>query len=80
MEQEVARHLIRTAFRACRELEDLLGILKEHSSSEQYPDLAKGVARAIDAINVALLNKALAAHPELESEIEVRMRRYGRYL
>jgi len=33
----------------------------------------------IEAVSVALLNRAIKDHPELESEIENRSATYGRY-
>jgi hypothetical protein len=70
MKRELARHVIDTAFRAGRELEELLRLLKQHLSADEYQEYAMGVAAAIDAINVALLDKALRAYPDLEAEIE----------
>jgi hypothetical protein len=37
------------------------------------------IAKAVDAVSVALLNRALRSHPELESEIESRIATTGRY-
>ncbi len=80
MNKELARHLVRVAFRSGRELEAVLGILKEACEPDEYREYAKGIAAAIDGIHVALLNKAIAAYPELEAEIEADIRTYGRYL
>lgn len=70
MERELARHVVRVAFRAGGELEEVLRLLKQHLPADEYRDYAMGIAAAVDAINVALLNKVMAAHPDLEAEIE----------
>ncbi|GEM_PF-922086 len=80
MDIEIARHLIRTAFRSSGELSALLPLLKEHCGTEEYKNYAQGVAAAIHGINIALIDKATASFPELESEMESYIAKYGRYL
>jgi hypothetical protein len=79
MDVDLARDMIRTAFRSSSELQEFLGVLKERCSPEQYKDYSRGIAVAIDAIGVALISKALAAHPELNAEVEVSIASHGRY-
>lgn len=78
MDKNIAREVVRAAFRSGSELENLLGLLKERCSAEDYKIYARQVARAIDGINVALLNKVLAQFPELKAEIEANLHRTGR--
>jgi len=79
MDIELARAMVGTAFRSGAELQNLLGILKERCSPDDYKDYARGIAAAIDSIGVALANKALAAHPELNAEIEAKIEKDGPY-
>jgi hypothetical protein len=79
MDVDLARDMIRTAFRSSSELQDFLGVLKQRCSPEEYKDYSRGIAAAIDAIGVALINKALAVHPELNAEVEASIARYGQY-
>jgi hypothetical protein len=80
MDIEVARHTVRQAFRTAWELQDMQQFLKERCSAEEYQQYAADLAKAIDAVSVALLNRAMKAHPELEREIEDQIACYGRYL
>ena len=80
MDKELARSLIRAAFRSCAELQSVLGTLKQQLSPDEYKKRALAIASATDAINRALLDPALAAFPELSSEIEVSLKKHGRYL
>jgi hypothetical protein len=77
MDKNIAREVVRAAFRSGSELENLLGLLKERCSAEDYKIYAQQVARAIDGINAALLNKVVAQFPELEAEIEANIARTG---
>jgi len=79
MDIEMAREVVRAAFRSGSELERLLRPLKERCTPDEYRDYARGIAAAIDAIGVNLINKAIAAYPELNSEIDASITNHGRY-
>ncbi|OQW60736.1 MAG: hypothetical protein A4S14_02915 [Proteobacteria bacterium SG_bin9] len=79
MNIDLARHMVRTSFHVCRELQDLQGFLKNHCDASEYKDHAAGIARAIDAVQASLLSKAITAYPELAMEIDAAISRYGRY-
>lgn len=80
MDIEVARHVVRAGFRSARELDSLLSLLKMHCGAEEYAVYAKAIARAVASIHLEVMNKAIAAYPELEGEIEASIARYERYL
>jgi hypothetical protein len=79
MDIDLAREFARSSFRISAELQELLPDIKRRCSEEEYRELARGIAKAIYSVGVALLNKALAAHPELEQEIEAAIANDGRY-
>lgn len=54
MSDDLARHLLRTAFRTARELQDVLPLLHRHLGEEEYRGYATVIAGAIHAINEAL--------------------------
>ena len=80
MERDLGRHIVRSVFRAERELTDLLGVLKTSLNEEEYRSYARSVATAIDAINVHVLQKVLNGHPELTAEIDADLQRHERFL
>jgi hypothetical protein len=80
MDIDLARHVVRAAFRSSHELGELLPVLKEHCSEEEYRAYTKAIATAIASIQLELTNRAASEHPGLEQEIEVSMNKYGRYL
>ena len=80
MDIDMARHMMRVAFQTARELQDLMGFLKENCSPEEYKDHARAIATAIDTTNVALIHRALAAYPELDSELDAKLAKYQRFI
>ena len=79
MDIDLARAMIRTAFESGRVLQAILPTLDQGLPPEEYRACAHDLAAAIDQANTALINRALAAHPQLETEIETAIRRSGRY-
>lgn len=80
MNADLARHMVRVAFQTSRDLQDLMGLLREQLTAEEYKSHAIGIAAAIAGIGDALTNKALAAHPELRAEIDEKLAKYGRFV
>jgi hypothetical protein len=80
MDVEMAREVVRAAFRSSSELERLLGPLKERCDPNEYRDYARAVAAAVDAIGVQLIKRMTTAYPELNSEIEASIVNHGRFV
>ena len=78
MDDKLAWEMVRVSFRTAGELQQLLGLLKENCSAKDYQSYAARIAQAIDAVNHALLNTAIAAHPEFAARIEADLESYGR--
>ena len=78
MNEDLAWEIVRVAFRSSRELQDLLGLLKDRASADEYRTYSMGIARTMDAVNDSLLNPVIAAHPELADRIEAELDANGR--
>ena len=78
MDKDVARHIISAAFRSSGELEELLPMLKARCSSDAYKAFALEIAKAMDGVGVALINRVLSIYPELAAEIEANLKSSGR--
>jgi hypothetical protein len=78
MDSELAWDLIRLSFRVAGELQELLPRLKEQCSAQEYKGHARAIAGAIHGVNTALIDRALAAHPELKDRIEAELAEFGR--
>ena len=77
MDEELAWEMVRVSFQTSRELQGVLVSLKENCSAEDYQRYAGLIAQAIDFVNDALRNTALAAHPEFAERIEVELVEFG---
>jgi len=80
MDKELARHVAATAFRSAVELSDMLPILKEHCDASEYEMFLKAIASASAAIHFEIEKKVFDQYPELEKEIESRVKKYGRLI
>jgi hypothetical protein len=70
--RSAAKRRVRVSFSVGRELRDLLLRLKEQCSAEEYKGHARAIAGAIHGVNTALIDRALAAQPELEDRRSLR--------
>ncbi len=80
MDINIARHVIRASFRGGRELENLLGLLKEHCDGSEYKTYAAAIAAAIASIQLEIVDRVVSSHPALGEEVEATISKYGRYL
>ena len=78
MEREVARYIVRAAFRSAGELTDLLQFLHEQLPAEEYATFASGIGYALATLGQEVTNHALAAAPGLQAEINASIEKYGR--
>ena len=79
MDIHLARKMVSAAFESGRVLGNLLPVLKQAMPHDEYRACAHDLGLAIDAANAALLTRAIAAHPELEAEIDAAIQQRGFY-
>ena len=79
MDIALARTIAQSAFRRSRELGALLPTLKEKLSPDEFKVYSKAIGTVIANIQVDIVNKPTAEHPNLESEIESAIKRAGHY-
>jgi len=77
MDKNAAWQVIRSAYKCSADLQALLKFLKEQCPPDEYRQFALGIAAAIDALNVQLTDRALAARPELAKKIEFDLAQFG---
>lgn len=77
MSPETGWEAVRVAFRCGRELQNLLPRLKADCEPQDYRMFLTGIAKAIDAINVELIDRTLRLHPQLKARIEAHLDRDG---
>lgn len=79
MDIDLARQMVRVAFKVSRDLQEVLRALKARCPEEEYRDLARGIAAAIDGVGRGLTSKAISSHPKLEAEIDASITKTGQY-
>lgn len=77
MKAETGWEAVRAAFRCGRELQGLLALLKADCTPQEYKAFSASIARAIDTINVELIDRTLDLHPQLKGRIEAELTRNG---
>jgi hypothetical protein len=80
MDIDVARHVVRGVLRSAQELQQLIHLLKDHCETEEYETYVRGIGTAIHTMHVEVMERAFAAHPGLEQEVDAMMAKYERYL
>ncbi|HUA55622.1 MAG TPA: hypothetical protein VMB81_25785 [Candidatus Sulfotelmatobacter sp.] len=80
MQKPVAKHIIKSAFRAGTYLEQILPFAKEHCDGDEYQRLLKSVAIAIHGIQDQIVEQVLLVHPDLRQEIDDSIAAYGVFI
>lgn len=80
MDREIARHVARVAFRASADLGDLVPLIKEHCSQDEYQKLGRAITSASAGIGLDVLNLVFADFPDLKREFDENVKTYGRIL
>lgn len=77
MDREVAQIVATTASRAASELAGLVPFLKEHGEGDKDSAARHAIASAIYEVGL-ICDVAFAQYPDLKTEFETRVRKYGR--
>ncbi|WP_444958401.1 hypothetical protein [Microbulbifer sp. ZKSA002] len=78
MDIEVARHVVKTAFRSSSELTNLYAFINEHCVDEALKEsLKSSLAQVIADIGYNFNKKITDIHPEVQEEIDHSIETYG---
>jgi hypothetical protein len=77
MKPDLARHLAHVAYRASANLNDLLPLLREHATEEDYNKFRVAISGISGDIAFKILQSIYDVHPEIEAEIDQRISTYG---
>ncbi|HVM82181.1 MAG TPA: hypothetical protein VMU06_24375 [Stellaceae bacterium] len=77
MELDLARHIAAASYRATAELTALLDAIKIHGKPEEYEAFRRAIATCVATIGTEVIDRALREHPDLDKEIEQRVRKFG---
>ena len=80
MEIHLARHIVRVTFRSWGLITDLIPLLKRHCEPDEYEVFKKAIGTLSGDFSTELLKKVFAAHPELEKEVDEKLKKYGTFV
>lgn len=80
MDKDLSRHFATIAFKTSSAFTSLAPLLNEHRSRAEYESYAKAIAAVSYKVHTEILNKIFSSHPELEKEIEDKIKKYGELL
>lgn len=79
MERDLARHVVAVGFHSLSLLESLIPILKKHCDQNEYSEYLKGIGAVSAEMSSEILNKVFQQYPELEREVESKIKQYGQF-
>ncbi|HEV8015212.1 MAG TPA: hypothetical protein VGP48_06745 [Stellaceae bacterium] len=78
MDKDLAKDLVRRAFKAMSILGDSLPMLKAHCDETEYRAYLKAIGNTGAAISTEIIHRVFAEHPDIEKEFEARFRSVDR--
>ena len=80
MDKDLAKHVIAVGFHSLSLLESLIPVLKTHCDEEEYKEYAMAIAAVSAEMSSAIFNKIFREHPDLEKEVEDKIKKYGQFI
>ena len=80
MDRDLAKHVVTVGFHSLSLLEGLIPLLKEHCSETEYNKYVKSIASVSGNMMTDIFNKVFEEYPDLESEVEDKIKRYGKFI
>ena len=80
MDRDLAKHVLAVSFHSISYLQSLIPILKQHCSQNEYSEYLKAIANASAELSTEILNKVFREHPDLEAEVEQKIKRFGQFI
>jgi hypothetical protein len=80
MDKDLARHVVGVGFHSLSLLESLIPILKQHCDPDEYAKYLKAIGAVSAEVASQLFSEVFREHPELEREVEEKIRKYGQFV
>lgn len=77
MDKELARHVARETLGGWKSLTDLVPLLKQNCSADEYEIYKKAIGKISGDISTEILGTVFKAYPDLEKEMESNRQKYG---
>lgn len=80
MDRDLAHHVVAVSFFSLSLLESLIPILKQHCDEHECSKYLKAIGMVSAEVGSQILDEVFKTHPELESEVELKMKKYGQFI
>jgi hypothetical protein len=77
MDKDLARHVAHVALASATRLDGATYALEKNCSPDEFAVYRQAIANVTACVEREILDKVYAAYPELRSEIEARIAKYG---
>lgn len=80
MDRDLAKHVVAVGFHSLSLLEGLIPILKQHCSQDEYAKYLKAIGSVSAEVTTEIFNEVFKQHPDLETEVEQKIKKYGQFV
>jgi hypothetical protein len=80
MDKDIARHVLRVTFHSWGLITDLIPLLKQHCTPEEYESFKKAIGAISGDFSTEMLKTVFNAFPELEKEVDDKIKKYGKLI
>jgi hypothetical protein len=80
MDRDLAKHVVAVGFHSLSLLESLIPILKQHCEADEYSEYLKSIGAVSVEVNTQIFNKIFRDYPDLEKEVEDKIKKFGQFL
>lgn len=80
MDRNLANHVVAVSFHSLSLLESLLPTLKEHCTPVEYATYLKAIGAVSAEVSTEILSQIFQEYPDLEQEVETKIKKYGRFI
>ena len=79
LDRDLARHVVAVGFHSLSLLESLLPILKTHCDQDEYSEYLQSIGAVSAEMSSEIFNKIFQQYPDLEREVESKIKQYGQF-
>lgn len=80
MDRDLAKHMVSVGFHSLSLIEGLIPLLKEHCTEAEYNEYLRSIASVCATMTSEIFNKVFRKYPDLETEVEQKIQKYGKFI
>ena len=80
MDKDMAHHVALVAWKSFGDLNNLIPLLQKHCDPKECQTYVKAIARVGLEINTEILDKVFSQYPELEKDLDAKIKKYQKWI